>query len=76
MNDEKEDTKISTTSSRFSRFQYGAMKSGNIFFCFIIIFFLCYLASVGSLGVFPCSGVGDLTSDSDLTVIGDVEAKK
>lgn len=37
---------------------------------------MCYLASFGGLGVFPCSGVGDLISDSDLTVIGDVAAKK
>ena len=69
MNDEKEDNKISTTSPRFSGFQYGSHEVRRLFF-------LSYLASVGGLGVFPCSGVGDLMSDSDLTVIGDVEAKK
>ena len=32
------------------------------------------LASDGGLGVFPCSGEGDLCSNGELTYIGDVEA--
>lgn len=37
---------------------------------------LCYLASEGGLGAFPCSGDGDLTGEGDLRNIGDVAAKK
>ena len=35
-----------------------------------------YLASEGGLGVFPCSGDGDLNSDGDLINIGDVAAAR
>ena len=34
------------------------------------------LASDGGLGVFPCSGEGDLCSNGELTYIGDVEAAR
>ena len=34
------------------------------------------LASNGGLGVFPCSGEGDLCSNGEVTYIGDVEAAR
>ena len=34
------------------------------------------LASDGGLGVFPCSGEGDLCSNGEVTYIGDVEAAR
>jgi len=37
---------------------------------------VCYLASDGGLGAFPCSGDDDLIGEGDLKNIGDVAATK